>query len=204
MDTKEFKRNYIIHYLLLEKDFENTMPFLTVAEENFNAYSAVYLKLLITIGSEIDVMLGVLAKEYEPSSKKTGFGCTKIISKYERDIRQLKVRLKEDISILPWECDEIPDWWTAYNEIKHNRCENAEKFDCSKKYFQYANQKNVLYALAALFSLEMYAYRKIALNNNEEMYVPDIKTIFSIENSYWKDVSMGTASISMGSYLYML
>ena len=205
MDTKNFKQNYISYYLLLEKDFENTIPYLTVAEDNYNAYSSVYLKLLLTIGSEIDVVLGVLAKEYEASCRENGFGCSRIIMKYEPDIKKLKVRLREEnISILPWECEKIPDWWTAYNEIKHNRYEDAVKFDCSKKNYQFANQKNVLYSLAALFSLEMYAYRRLALSNNDQMFVPDIKTIFAIENGYWKDVVMGQSAVVIGSSCYML
>lgn len=205
MNTIDFQKNYVNHYLLLEKDFEETKQYVTIAQENFEAYSVAYLKLLLTIGSEIDVMLEVLAKEYDPSKKESGFGCTKVITKQEPDIKQLEIKLRDEgITILPWKCDTIPEWWTAYNEIKHNRYETAIKFDPSKKYYQYANQKNVLYSLAALFSLEMYAYRAIAIKNNDEIFVPVIKTMFSIINSHWKDVSIGNGAIVIGENMYMI
>lgn len=58
MITKEeFYQNYIEHYALLEKGFVATRQFVTVAEDNYATYSSAYLKLLLTIGSEIDVML---------------------------------------------------------------------------------------------------------------------------------------------------
>ena len=63
--------------------------------------------------------------------------------------------------------------------------------------------QRLLYALAALFSLEMYGYRKIAQKNSEEMFVPTIKAIFSIKNSHWKDVNMGNGVVVIGENLYM-
>ena len=79
MNLDEFKRNYINHYLLLEKDFQLTTEFVTTSEYNYDTSSVSYLKLLLTIGSEIDVMLEFLAKLYEPDNNETGFGCSKII-----------------------------------------------------------------------------------------------------------------------------
>lgn len=43
MNIKEFKRTYINHYLLLEKDFQLTTEYVTIAEDNFETYSASYL-----------------------------------------------------------------------------------------------------------------------------------------------------------------
>ena len=71
MTVSEFKKNYINHYLLLEKDFQLTTEYVTLSEDNYNTYSVSYLKLLLTIGSEIDVMLEFLAKLYEPATKET-------------------------------------------------------------------------------------------------------------------------------------
>lgn len=205
MNTVEFKNNFINQYLLLEKDFENTKQFVTIAEDNYRTYSTAYLKMLLNIGSEIDVVLEVLAREYDTNNKESGFGCTKVIRGHEPDIKELEVKLRGDnISILPWDCETIPDWWTAYNEIKHNRNEIAIKFDENKRYFQYANLQNVLYSLAALFTLEMYTYRIIAQKNNIEMFVPAIKTMFSISNSHWKDVNIGDSAIIIGEKMYML
>lgn len=51
MNTIDFQKNYVNHYLLLEKDFEETKQYVTIAQENFEAYSVAYLKLLLTIGA---------------------------------------------------------------------------------------------------------------------------------------------------------
>ncbi len=132
----ENSENYVNHYLLLEKDFEETKQYVTIAEDNFEAYSVAYLKLLLTIGSEIDVMLEVVAKEYDVNSSENGFGCSKVLLEHEPDVKKLEIMLKdENVTILPWDCDRIPEWWTAYNEIKHNRYEEAKKFNSSKKTF---------------------------------------------------------------------
>lgn len=37
MKTNDFQKNYVNHYLLLEKDFEETKQYVTIAEDNFEA-----------------------------------------------------------------------------------------------------------------------------------------------------------------------
>lgn len=204
MNTKEFKKNYINHYLLLEKDFQATAEYVSIADDNYNTYSTSYLKLLLTIGSEIDVMLEFLAKLYEPDTKERGFGCSKVLLKNEPNIRALEFELRnEGILIHPWDCTRYPEWWTAYNEIKHNRYESATQFDPSRKYYQYANLRNVINALAALLSLELYAYRIIALSNNEPLFVPNIRSIFTVKNSHWEDIGFGSGCIVVDGHLYL-
>ena len=204
MTVAEFKKNYINHYLLLEKDFELTTEYVTLSEDNYNTYSVSYLKLLLTIGSEIDVMLEFLAKLYNPSTKSSGFGCSKILLENEPDLKTLEIKLKnEDIIIKPWDCARIPEWWTAYNEIKHNRFESADMFDSTRKYYQYANLRNVINSLTALLSLELYAYKFIASKNNETLFVPNIKSIFTVQNSHWKDIGFGNGSVFIDGCMYI-
>lgn len=204
MNLDEFKRNYINHYLLLEKDFQLTTEFVTISEDNYDTHSVSYLKLLLTIGSEIDVMLEFLAKLYEPDNNETGFGCSKIILKNEPDIKSLELKLRnEELLIKPWDCEKIPEWWTAYNEIKHNRYEWAEKFNSKRKYYQYANLRNVIKSLAALLSLELYAYRLIAIQNDEKVFVPTIRSMFTIQNSYWKDIGFGKGLVFIDGCIYI-
>ena len=204
MNVSEFKKNYLNHYLLLEKDFKSTTEYVTVTQDNYSTYSIAYLKLLLTIGSEIDVMLEFLSKLYDPNNQKTGFGCSKVILEHEPDIKSLEIQLRtEGFSIFPWNFDNIPEWWTAYNEIKHNRYESAIKFDSSKKYYHYANLQNVLASLSALFSLELYAYRLISIRENKKPFVPTIKSIFTIKNSYWKDIEFGSGLVLIDDCLYL-
>lgn len=204
MNTTEFKKNYISHYLLLEKDFQATAEYVTISEDNYDTYSVAFLKLLLTIGSEIDVMLEFLSKLYDPDTKETGFGCSKTILKNEPDIKSLELQLRsEGLSIMPWDCNNIPDWWTLYNEIKHHRYEAATQFDPTRKYYQYANLRNVVTSLAALLSLELYAYRIIAIQDNEELFVPTIRSIFTVKNSYWEGIGFGGGNIIINGCLYI-
>lgn len=209
MNLNQFKHNYLNHYLLLEKDFIETMQYVTVEKSNFETYSAVFLKLLLAVGSEIDIMLDFVSKLYDPSNSETGFGCSKVIWKFEKDITKLEIELiGKDITLVPWKSDEkysthIPIWWTVYNEIKHNRYGIAEKFDKTKRYYQYANLINILNSLAALYSLELYAYKFIANVENERIFVPTCKTIFTINNSHWKDISFGNGIVYYKEGIYL-
>lgn len=188
----------------MEKDFQSTTEYVTIAEDNYDTYSASYLKLLLTIGSEIDVMLDFLAKLYDPATKESGFGCSKVILKNEPDIKSLEFQLRtEGVTILPWDCATIPEWWTVYNEIKHNRYEQATQFDPTRKYYQYANLRNVINSLAALLSLELYAYRFIAIRDNEKVFAPTIKSIFTVKNSYWKDIGIGGGYVFIDGVLHV-
>ena len=58
--------------------------------------------------------------------------------------------------------------------------DEADKFDSNKKYYQFANLRNVLYALSALYSLEMYVYRLIAIQHNEKLFIPAVKLFGAI------------------------
>ena len=204
MTISEFKSNYLNHYLLLEQDFKITIDYVTLEENNFTTYSVAYLKLLLTIGSEIDVMLEFLSRLYEPTTTVSGFGCSKIILNHEPNIQSLEIFVNnKSFSLLPWKANPIPDWWTAYNEIKHNRYEDALKFDPTRKYYQFANLQNVLNALAALLSLELYAYRLIAINEGERQFVPAIKSIFTVNSSHWKDAEFGNGIVLIDGCLYL-
>lgn len=204
MNIIEFKRNYLNHYSLLEQDFKETIEYVTISEDNYNTYSVSYLKLLLTIGSEIDVMIEFLASIYEPEQRNNGFGGSKVILENEPEIKQLEIEVIDDgIIILPWECEDIPEWWTAYNEIKHNRYKSADRFDYKRKYYQYANLKNVISALAALFSLELYAYRVIAIKSEEKVIAPVIKSIFTVKNSHWKDIGVGNGYVFCNGELHL-
>ncbi len=204
MNLEEFKKHYFSHYMLLESDFSETIKYVSLSEENFNTYSAIYLKQLLATCSEIDVLLSFLAKLYNFNCKDTGFGCSKILLENEPDIKNLQIEVKnKGIILQPWQCSSIPNWWTAYNEIKHNRFADATKFDKTKKYYQYANLDNVLNSLAALFSLELYAYKKLAQIENHQQFIPNIKSIFSVKNSYWENSNVGSGTLFIDGCLYI-
>ena len=52
-----------------------------------------------------------------------------------------------------------PEWWIKYNKVKHARTTICP--ETKKPYYQYANQKNVLDSLAALFIVDSYILNMI-------------------------------------------
>ena len=204
MNSKEFKRKYIDHYLLLENDFKKTFDYVSVERNNYDTYSAMYLKLILSIGSEIDILKKLIAKLLKPGFNEKKDDPNAIIICCENNFRSLEVKLRrEEFVFKPWDYPQEPDWWTVYNEIKHNRLEKAEKFDKTKQYYQYANLQNTLLSLGALFSLEMYAYRLITIKNGEKQWIPVVKTLFSMNNLYWENKANGNGTVINDGTLYL-
>ena len=61
MTSQELVDSFWTHYIMLEKEFMATTGFVKVDTENYSTYSDAYAKLLLQIGSEVDVV----AKENE-------------------------------------------------------------------------------------------------------------------------------------------
>lgn len=197
MTIQEFKRDYLRQYCLIEKDFANTMDYVSISPNNYATFSPAYLKILLSIGSEIDVLKDFVCKSLNTDMKH--------FNQVQPDFHSVAVEVRsENMLLTPWDCGTpFPTWWTAYNEVKHNRNESATKFDPSKKYFEYANLENVLSALAGLYALELLAYKIVADSNSEKVYVPSIRSIFQVKNLYWTDIGNGCGYVYMDGGLYM-
>ena len=196
MTLKEFKRNYLRQYCLIEKDFANTIDYVSISAVNYGTFSPAYLKILLSIGSEIDVLKDCVCKLLNTDMKH--------FSQVEPDFHSVLVEVRsEEIVLTPWDTtDSVPTWWTVYNEVKHNRNESADRIDPLKRYYEYANLENVLSALAGLYSLELLAYKIVAEQNNEKVFVPCLRSIFQVKNLYWKDISNGSGFVFFDGGLY--
>ena len=49
----------------------------------------------------------------------------------------------------------------------------------------------------------MYVYRLIAIQHNEKLFIPTIKTLFCMNNSHWKGVQHGRGSVFIDGCLYV-
>lgn len=196
MTVEEFKREYLRQYCLIEKDFVNTIDYVSISQNNYSTFSPVYLKILLSIGSEIDVLKDFICKSLNTDMKH--------LNNLEPDFHLVEVEvLSESIVLMPWNTsDPFPTWWTVYNEVKHNRNEKADRVDPSKKYYELANLENVISALAGLYSLELLAYKIVADSTGEKVFVPVIRSIFQVKNLYWTDISNGSGYVFMDGCLY--
>lgn len=173
----EFHQRYWSYYLILEKDFLTTERYLAIDSLNFDAFSNEYIKQYQAICSEIDVIAKSYCKKMDGGFKGSSIHTyCKCIMDNNPDFATRVVKLKEkDIVLRPWENwtytmvtqknglakpeANNPDWWSKYNKIKHSR--TTMNTDSGLPYYKFANLRNVLHALAALFQLEMYFYRNI-------------------------------------------
>lgn len=158
---KKLVSNHWNYYLLIEEDFRELFKYVEPCRGNQNVYGPAIAKLLLTCGSEIDVVLKELFEWTDPvlywekQRKGSRFPKRLNISSYMNFIkderawsfREVEVRLRAgELHVFPWNSwwwkkPESPKWWTAYNNVKHNR---AAKYD-------QATLKNAFHSLAALF-----------------------------------------------------
>ena len=147
--------------MLLEEDCRELFKCIEPCSKNGTTFGPALSKLLLACGSEVDVVLKELfewadpIKYWQAQRSKKGFSKRLTINDYKsfvREEREWSFRgvevglISGDWSVTPWNSlwyaePESPDWWNAYNNVKHHRAE---------KYSQ-ATLKATFQSLAALF-----------------------------------------------------
>lgn len=196
MDEKEFLGLYWRNYILLEKEFTETLEYITLDVDNYNVYSSRYIKLLLQIGSEIDINAKLLCKQYNTQSQ------AKNIDHYRNEITYNEVdfcNTKIDIiqhcnisSFMPWESwnqNVNPNWWTAYNKVKHERFQTGNIDGNTKKYYKFADLGHTLFALGGLYQLLIYRYFKLidGQGNWVETPIPG-SHLFRLTGNKWDEI----------------
>ena len=178
MLCKEFINTYWSQYILLEKEFVSTLHYLSLDRENEEAFSQAYLKLLLELGSEIDVAFKQYCRNIDPSfrgEKITDYqACVRV---KEPDFIMQNVEEKiTGRTLMPWakhdNSQNAPYWWKAYNKVKHNRTESSKIDSEEKLSYKFANQKYTLLALAGLYQILVYTYYKLAKNEDKRICTP--------------------------------
>src|SRR5690554_264967 len=175
--------NYLIS---IEQDIIRLSNFIEFTEKNFETYSLELLKLNLSIGSEIDVVMKLLCKSYLPNKD------FKTIKDYKIFINEnLPNIISESITMPRYELrfkplEEIgffeegkyctPFWWNYYNDIKHRRDLEYEK----------ANLKNLIFSFGALILINIYRVLKIKkIENYRDLYnYVDNLSLFDLGDKY--------------------
>lgn len=178
MSRDDFLKVYWKQYQLLEREFIQTDDYVSIDKDNYDTFSNQYLKLLLTICSEIDSAAEELCSIHEdklPFGFKNKLGA--LIDKYP-NLREYRINTKypydiKNITPMVKFSDSISDWWQAYNDIKHRRMGTNE---AGRYNYKKANLKNVLYAMAALYILNRNIYASLADDgkSGEEVLVSNI------------------------------
>lgn len=146
--------HYWQYFLAIEDSLRETARFVDFSEDNLATYSIEFARILLTAGSEIDVICKMLCKQIDATKNP------KNINEYRRIITgkypkfySLKVWVRYgDFCLIPWETwnkSKNPDWWKCYNNVKHERNNN----------FQDANLRNTLNSVAGLYCLVLYHFQ---------------------------------------------
>lgn len=158
MNRQEFYQKSWNYYLILERDFFQIEKYVAFVEDNFETYSNEFAKQLLTICSEIDVQLKeACAINNNREADNIGKYAETLLQVWT-DFTLAEVKMMGNLatSFRPWKdwtTGESPEWWKAYNKIKHHRLKDNN--------IAKASLGNVFNALAALYILETYLYRDI-------------------------------------------
>ncbi len=144
------------NYLLsVEADLARLARFIEFDERNYQCFSVENARILIAAAAEVDAVCKQLCQKLNPSSSADS------INKYRNEIVQALpvfprfevLAPRYGLRLKPWDNwnnpSGAPDWWTAYNKIKHHRDTEYHR----------ASLKNVLNAVAGLFVSCLYLYK---------------------------------------------
>jgi len=144
------------YFLAIERDVEVLSRYVEFDTRNFDCFSIEIVRILLAVGSEIDVICKQICRTINPTSKADD------INDYRNEITSAFPHISDfevivprfGLSLHPW--DEwrdatagVPLWWTAYNKVKHHR----------DSHYEYANLKNALNAIGGLFVVVLHLYK---------------------------------------------
>lgn len=166
--------HYWQFFLAIEADLADTARYVEFADDNMATYSIEYVRILLSAGSEVDVVAKLLCKRIDSNRQVEKIG------QYRSVIAGECPRLHSTEVLIPrykltaqpwkaWRDQETPAWWRAYNQVKHSRHER----------FREASLRNALDAVAGLFCLVLYLYRQ---EGRAERLEPDPR-ILTLEHS---------------------
>ena len=173
MTRQEFISSHWNYYRYLEENFIESQKFVFLDKLNYKTFSLNYVHQLLSICSEFEAVLKTITKHVEHENQKH-YSVYKLFNNYLTNLKiknieatEITVLLNPSLIVKPFEYvfnnSTLSDsnWWTSYNKVKHNRLNNLE----------YANLKNTLYSLSALYYLNISCIRYIAQENERD--IPD-------------------------------
>ena len=143
------------YFLALEEDFLRISRYVHFNEDNNKTYSIEFARIILSAGSEVDVVAKALTKA------KTGKETENITEHMDAIVpafptipMHVVFMDRFGLNVTPWDNwnqSKSPDWWKSYNAIKHDR----------GNHFQEANLENTFRSIAGLFILLIYHLREI-------------------------------------------
>jgi hypothetical protein len=141
------------YYLTVMDDLHEVSRFVEFTSSNFRTYSIEFVRLLLSVGSEVDVVAKLLCEQVKPRETARNIDDYRQIIMAEHPLLSTVeiTAPKYGLTFTPWsgwETGQNPKWWTTYNNVKHHR----------NTYYADASLENVLRGSSALCALLGYLY----------------------------------------------
>jgi len=141
------------YYRTVVQDLETLSRYVEFAPSNYTTHSIELVRILLSVGSEIDVVSKVLCQQVAPQAlAKSIDDYRAVLFKEYPKLPTVEVSIpKHSLIFAPWKDWERgvnPIWWRSYNKVKHER----------NKHYNQANLENALLATAGLCILVSYLY----------------------------------------------
>lgn len=193
----ELPLNHWNYFLALESDLKRISRYIEIHPGNYKTFSISLAQLLLATCSEIDIVLRemcIMLSEKMPEKIDQYF---EIIEKRSEGFFKKQVLIPVyKLSLEPWAGwtkGKSPEWWTAYNKIKHHRNLHYEK----------ANLQNCIYALGALY---IAIYEMIRVHNGKTeaefaslliyKHLQPRQELFALEGeNKWRDIAERKSSL---------
>ena len=192
MTAETFRKLYWKNYISIEEEFIQTERFVAFDICNYTTYSSAFLKLLLEIGSEIDILARFFCSEGLGQNNVSNINDYKTyILANVPEFERVRV-VSESFDEIPWQNWNVrnPGWWTAYNKIKHERFKVGTIENITQEYYKFANQGNVINALMGLYQLEIYVLRALIKREGKKEGLSLLKsTLFSLDGEGWTSSS---------------
>ena len=131
LTEKIFKKVYWKNFMSIEEEFIQTEKFVAFDVMNYSSFSSKYLKLLLEIGSEIDILAKVLCLvAWNRGNVNTITEYRDCILMNAPEFERVQV-VSEELKETPWEnwSSQSPNWWIAYNKINNRDYEKTIPID---------------------------------------------------------------------------
>lgn len=197
MTSQDLINSYWTHYIMLEKEFSATMHYVRLDTDNYKSYSDAYAKLLLQVGSEVDVVAKEACKLINPSFNGELMDKYRQVLSGDADFSSTNVILiNYGITLNPWNELETQFvntpgiiWWKAYNKVKHDRMNPVTINGLTKEGYKFATLENVLNSLGGLYLLLLHSYYLLLKNEGKTIAVPlPGSRLFKLDGPPWNDV----------------
>ncbi len=160
------------YFQTLVDDIDKLSRYIEITKDNYKVYSIELVRILLAVGSEVDVVAKLLCQSV-PDSKPC-----KNINDYRTTLCEVYPSLpaiiialpRHGIGFIPWTAwgeEQNPNWWHSYNNVKHHRDNKFEE----------ANLINTLNAASGLCVLIGYLYHEyfesIFISSKPSLFLAD-------------------------------